>query len=180
MLRERCACESAAREKEENMRVGSLKRVIARLAVVMVAIGAPAMVTATPAQAQYVSVNAWGFLYNETSIAHSLAVSNGVVNHSSNLPRQSWIIKDNAPNGHTIFHATGCLDSNRWGAVYILACNNGDYQRWHFNARPSSGPVRYEIINKATGYCLSTSVLDGSVYTNTCHNTSNQVWFIPS
>ncbi|WP_433349227.1 RICIN domain-containing protein [Micromonospora sp. CA-111912] len=163
------------------MRVGRIKRAIARLAVVMVAIGAPAMVTATPAQAQYVSVNAWGFLYNGTSIAKSLAVSNGVVKLSSNQPRQAWIIQDNAPNGHTIFHATGCLDSNRWGQVYILGCNNGDYQRWHFNKVSTSGPVQWEIINKATGNCLSVNVPEnGTAYTSGCYNSSNQDWFIPS
>ncbi|MGC4807205.1 RICIN domain-containing protein [Micromonospora sp. DT233] len=162
------------------MRVGSFKRVIARLAVVMVAIGAPAMVTATPAQAQYVPVNAWGKLYNETSIGHSLysVNPNYYIFMSSITPRQSWIIKDNAPNGHTIFHAAGCLDSNAAGSVYILGCNNGDYQRWHFYAMPGTSN-HWQIENKATGLCLS--VNPGEVLAaRYCEDKPANRWFVIS
>ncbi|NBE84239.1 RICIN domain-containing protein [Micromonospora rubida] len=143
------------------------------------AIGAPAMVVATPAQAQYVSVTAWGRLFVD-AFAQSMAVSSTSGKVYMNNESQQWFIKDNAPNGHTILHARGCLDSNAAGAVYILGCNNGDYQRWHFNLLSSdSTGRRYEIVNKATGLCLS-ALSVGLVSTYSCGRSSYEVWKIRS
>ncbi|MGW1061645.1 RICIN domain-containing protein [Micromonospora rubida] len=162
------------------MRVGSLKRVIARLAVVMVAIGAPAMVTATPAQAQYVSVNYFGTLYNFAT--GGLNVVNGDVQMSTSVHARWWV-SDNPPNGHQIATGDGnvCLDSNFAGGVYVMRCNNGKYQRWHFNAIglryvPIYGGMRqtYQVINVATGRCLDGNSSDA--YTLPCNNGDHQRW----
>ncbi|WP_320068424.1 hypothetical protein [Micromonospora sp. RTGN7] len=168
----------------KNVKVGSLKRAIARLAVVVVAIGAPAMVTATPAQAQYVSVNAWGMIFNEYQWTKTLTWSISTprfIYASDNIlgsqPRQSWIVQDNAPNGHTIFHADGCLDSNAQGEPYVMGCNGGNYQRWHFNRVNTSGKAVWQIQNKATGLCLE-NWNNGGVWALPCANKSGQRWFM--
>ncbi|MGC4808871.1 RICIN domain-containing protein [Micromonospora sp. DT233] len=105
-----------------------------------------------------------------------MAVENGDVVNSSTPARQVWWVQDNAPNGHFIFHATGCLDSNRWTEVYILPCNGGDYQRWHFDRQANGW---YRIQNKATGNCLAMSVPDPKIaYTSDCRDTANQKFLI--
>ncbi|MEU5534014.1 RICIN domain-containing protein [Streptomyces sp. NPDC020362] len=49
-------------------------------------------------------------------------------------------------------HLTGkCLDSNNDGAVYLLACNGGNYQKW-YESKDSSG---WRLKNKATGMVLA-------------------------
>ncbi|MFI0794576.1 RICIN domain-containing protein [Micromonospora rubida] len=176
------------------MKVGRLKRVIARLAVLMVAIGAPAVVTATPAQAQYVSITTYGVLYNfansqRFSLVHWRSDNNVTMDGAT---RHTLLIMDGPPNGHII--ATNingmCLDSNFGGGVYVMGCSSGvnKHQRWHFNAtgvrraikygQPSGDVQSYQIINVATGRCLDGNTSDA--YTLPCNGGDHQRWYIGS
>ncbi|MGC4808872.1 RICIN domain-containing protein [Micromonospora sp. DT233] len=160
----------------------------------MVAISAPAMVTATPAQAQYVSVTTAGALRNFAVPSVSLvrggpgSVPANTAPISMGGESFSWGIWDRPPNGHEIYFSnlvgTGsCMDSNSAGQLYYMTCNNGAHQRWHFNliefrADPVTGRVfrAFEIINVATGRCL-----DGNgrlAYTMGCNKGLYQRWFI--
>ncbi|MGC4807210.1 RICIN domain-containing protein [Micromonospora sp. DT233] len=164
------------------------------MAVVMVAIGAPAMVTATPAQAVYVSVKAGGQLRNFAVPSVGLLrtgsqpVPPNTQSISMGSPPFSWAIYDGPPRGHEIYFNnlvgnSSCMDSNAAGQLYWMNCNNGAYQRWHFNlidwrVDPVTGKVfnAYEIINTATGRCL-----DGNgqlAYTGGCNKGLYQRWFI--
>ncbi|WP_405095344.1 RICIN domain-containing protein [Micromonospora sp. NBC_01412] len=171
------------------MKVGRLKRAIARLAVVMVAIGAPAMVTAAPAQAQYVSVSTFGvlgnFAYGQGYKMHWQQSDNNITMEAHVMT--TMLVLDGPPNGHTISIERKCLDSNFSGGVYVMGCSSGvnKHQRWHFNARGvrtvhgwtgDFNAQSYEIINVATGRCLDGNTADA--YTLPCNNGDNQRWYI--
>ncbi|MFI0794577.1 RICIN domain-containing protein [Micromonospora rubida] len=170
------------------MKVGRLKRVVARLAVLMVAIGAPAMVTAAPAQAQYVSVSTFGVLGNFAQnqgyrMWWDARDNNITMNYAY---ATTFLVLDGPPNGHTISVEGRCLDSNFSGGVYVMGCSSGvnKHQRWHFNAKgvrtinggSSYQGQSYEIINVATGRCLDGNSADA--YTSPCNNGDYQRWYI--
>ncbi|MFD9939831.1 RICIN domain-containing protein [Nonomuraea sp. NPDC059023] len=50
------------------------------------------------------------------------------------------------------FGSNHCLDSNKAGDVYSIACNSKDYQRWYIE--PGIRPGWYFLKNKATGRFL--------------------------
>jgi hypothetical protein len=66
-----------------------------------------------------------------------------------------------------------CLDSNAHGQVYLLGCNDANYQRWYITWTPAAGGS-LEIKNVATLLCLDT---DGRrVYTLACNGANYQRW----
>ncbi|MGW2745129.1 RICIN domain-containing protein [Streptomyces sp. NPDC001450] len=69
-------------------------------------------------------------------------------------------------------HLTGkCLDSNSHGAVYIGACNGGNYQKW-YESKDSSG---WRLKNKATGRTLGLAS-SGAVITASDTGAPRQRW----
>jgi Ricin-type beta-trefoil lectin domain len=67
-----------------------------------------------------------------------------------------------------------CLDSNYSGSVYVLGCNGGNYQKWHFYA---VGNGRYNVVDQQTGLCLDSNN-SGSIYTLSCNGGNYQNWWL--
>ncbi|WP_433349225.1 RICIN domain-containing protein [Micromonospora sp. CA-111912] len=168
------------------MKNGRLKRVMARLVVLLVAICGPALVTAAPAKAEYHSVNVlptdlFNFAYNQKCNLWRFEAINDVQMSINN--RTPWLILDGPPNGHIIAVDGSCLDSNSAGGVYLMKCSSGVnmHQRWHFNSKGRRQIIdgghydyNYEIINTATGRCLDANASDA--YTQPCNNGDHQRW----
>ena len=72
--------------------------------------------------------------------------------------------------------ATGrCLDSNNAGSAYILPCNGGNYQNWHYLGSYFSGA--YLLVDAETGRCLT---ITGSttIGTTSCNsNDGYEAWY---
>ncbi|MDQ1646830.1 MAG: hypothetical protein QOJ50_3014 [Cryptosporangiaceae bacterium] len=76
--------------------------------------------------------------------------------------------------------ATGCLDSNADGSVYVLACNGGNYQLWKTSTE-TGGSV--SLTDVATGRCLDsnrTAADKGTAYTLPCNGGEFQHWTVES
>ncbi|MFI6271107.1 RICIN domain-containing protein [Micromonospora zamorensis] len=166
---------------------------LAQVAVVTVTLSAALVVTAAPAQAQYVSVYASdSVLQNIAKSYMRLAIAGRDANYgeaweySADIGYMEWRVQDHAPNGHTIqeYRSPGlCLDSNHAGQLYGMACNGGDHQRWHFDYLGTQRDAYYgrtwtvyRIVNKATGRCLDANGERG--YTLGCNNGDYQRWFM--
>ncbi|WP_433549648.1 RICIN domain-containing protein [Micromonospora zamorensis] len=174
------------------MKMNTFRRVTSQVALTVVTLGAALVVTAAPAQAQFVQVYASDSnLSNYGAADMKIAVwgqdaNFGEVRQAGPIPGNTeWVVWDNPPNGHTIREYREpyrCLDSNRAGALYGMRCNNGDYQRWHFNflgtKRNFLGHTysAYQIVNKATGLCLDANRTVG--YTLGCNGGDWQTWFL--
>ncbi|MGA4840392.1 RICIN domain-containing protein [Streptomyces sp. G45] len=82
-----------------------------------------------------------------------LAYFNGKVRTTSATgASMKWTESKQSDGSYTMKHdLTGkCLDSNADGAVYLLACNGGNYQKW-IETNTSAG---WRLKNKATGRTL--------------------------
>ncbi|WCN83191.1 RICIN domain-containing protein [Micromonospora sp. LH3U1] len=170
--------------------MNTFRRVTAQLALTVVTLGAALVVTAAPAQAQFVQVYASDSNLSNYGAPESHLVALGrdgnygdVRQDGPDIGYGEWTVWDNPPNGHTIREYREpyrCLDSNRAGDLYAMRCNNGDYQRWHFDflgtKRNKHGHTynAYKIVNKATGLCLDANHLTG--YTLGCNSGDWQIW----
>ncbi|MGW1010670.1 serine/threonine-protein kinase [Streptomyces termitum] len=77
--------------------------------------------------------------------------------------------------GEFVDVATGlCLDSDAYGRVYTLDCNDGEHQRWRVVAR---GGGEYALEDVATSRCLDSNA-DQEVYTLPCNDGSYQEWYL--
>jgi hypothetical protein len=71
--------------------------------------------------------------------------------------------------------ATGrCLDSNDAGSAYILPCNGGNYQNWHYLGSYFAGA--YLLVDAQTGRCIEPTG-STSIGTSACNsNDGYQAW----
>lgn len=174
------------------MKMNRFKRRLIQATSVFLTLGSGLVLTALPAQAQYVSVYASDSTLQNIARSHTVIAIEGVnsnygaAREYSNNGYTEWVIQDHAPNGHTIqeYRSPGrCLDSNAAGTAYGIPCNGGGYQKWHFNylgKQRDSYYQRdwdvYEIINTATGRCLDANGV--TAYTLPCNGGDYQHWFM--
>ncbi|WP_186319080.1 RICIN domain-containing protein [Streptomyces sp. SAJ15] len=103
-----------------------------------------------------------------------LAYFNGKVRTTSaSGASMKWTETKLSDGSYTMKHQlTGkCLDSNAAGAVYVGACNGGNYQKW-YETKDSTG---WRLKNKATGRTLGVQPSD-VVYTASDTGVPRQRW----
>lgn len=103
-----------------------------------------------------------------------LAYFNGRVRTTSATgATMKWTETKQSDGTYTLKHRlTGkCLDGNRQGAVYVRACNGGNYQKWH-EIQTSAG---WRLKNKATGRTLGVQP-SGIVYAASDTRIPRQRW----
>lgn len=90
-------------------------------------------------------------------------------------------------NIHPTQNSGYCLDSNtngkgnNVGAVYVIPCNGGDYQKWDIYLDTSDG--YYQLVDRATARCLDSNfgasrspLVSGDAYALPCNGGPYQHW----